>query len=46
MAELSVTLADVSMTFGRTVMAEVSTVHGRCVIWPNRLSTHHSRAIM
>ena len=39
MAELSITLADVSMTFGRTVMAEVSTEHGRCVIWPNRLST-------
>ena len=39
MAELSVTLADVSMTFSRTVMAEVSTAHGRCVIWPNRLST-------
>ena len=40
MAELSVTLADVSMTTGRTVMAEVSTTHGRYVIWPNRLSTH------
>ena len=40
MAELSITLADVSMTFGRTVMAEVSTAHGRCVIWPNRLSTY------
>ena len=39
MAELSITFADVSMTFGRTVMAEVSTAHGRCVIWPNRLST-------
>ena len=39
MAELSVTLADVSMTFGRTVMAEVSTAHGRSVNWPNRLST-------
>ena len=40
MAELSITLAYVSMTFGRTVMAEVSTAHVRCVIWPNRLSTH------
>ena len=42
MAELSVTLADVSMTFGRTVMAEVSTAHGRSVIWPNCLSTNNN----
>ena len=32
MAEVSITLAEVSMIFGRTVMADLS--FGRCVIWP------------
>ena len=45
MAELSVSLANASMTFGPTVMAEVSTAHGQCVIWPNCLSTIKSKTL-